>query len=305
MTKAPDDHGRLNLAAGIASVAVALCLLALKLWAYAVTSSLSVAASLADNALDVMMSGAGLAAILYAARPADEDHAFGHTSAEDLAALAQSVFITISALVIGWAGIARLLADEPPALASETSGIALMLASVVITSGLVLWQRHVARRTGNRVVAADSLHYLSDLLPTGGAIVSLWASVQFGLTRIDSVVALAAAAMLLVGALRIGRGAFDALMDRTADPKIVQGIAEIAGGFPGVMGFHDLKTRVAGSRVFVNLHIELDGGQTLDEAHAIGAALRRAIIARYPQADVLIHKDPVGVERHPEDRRRV
>jgi ferrous-iron efflux pump FieF len=70
-----------------------------------------------------------------------------------------------------------------------------------------------------------------------------------------------------------------------------------------VYGYHDLKTRVAGSRVFVNLHIELDGSQTLDEAHAIGAALRRAIIAAYPRADVLIHKDPVGVQKHPEDDR--
>jgi len=92
-------------------------------------------------------------------------------------------------------------------------------------------------------------------------------------------------------------------MDRRADPAVIEGVAAIARGFPGVHGFHDLKTRVAGSRIFVNLHIELDGGQTLDEAHAIGAALRRAIIAAYPRADVLIHKDPVGVQPHPEDHR--
>ena len=92
-------------------------------------------------------------------------------------------------------------------------------------------------------------------------------------------------------------------MDRRADPELIAGISAIAADFPGVMGHHDLKTRVAGSRVFVNLHIELDGRQTLDEAHSIGAALRRAIIAQYPRADVLIHKDPVGVQRHPEDPR--
>jgi ferrous-iron efflux pump FieF len=73
--------------------------------------------------------------------------------------------------------------------------------------------------------------------------------------------------------------------------------------FPSIHGYHDLKTRVAGSRVFVNLHIELDGSQTLNEAHSIGAALRRAIIAAYPRADVLIHKDPVGVKKHPDDTR--
>ena len=166
-----------------------------------------------------------------------------------------------------------------------------MAASVLLTLGLVLWQGRVARRTGNRVVQADRLHYLGDLLPNIGAIASLWASRQFGLAQIDSVVALAAAGLLALGAVRIGRSAFDALMDRRADPVILAGIVAIAAGWPGVRGYHDLKTRMAGSRVFVNLHIELDGDQTLREAHDIGAALRRAILAAYPQTDVIIHKD--------------
>ena len=80
-------------------------------------------------------------------------------------------------------------------------------------------------------------------------------------------------------------------MDRAADQAVVDGIAAITRDWPGVRGFHDLKTRTAGSRVFVNLHIELDGQQTLREAHDIGAGLRRAILAAYPQADVIIHKD--------------
>ena len=89
------------------------------------------------------------------------------------------------------------------------------------------------------------------------------------------------------------------------DEPAIQRVVErmLRAGFPGVRGHHDLRTRTAGSRIFVNIHIELDGDQTLDEAHAIGAALRREIIRVYPQADVMIHKDPVGVERHPEDPR--
>ena len=169
--------------------------------------------------------------------------------------------------------------------------MAVMAVSIALTLALVLFQGRVARRTGNRVVSADRLHYLGDLLPNIGAIVSLWASARYGLTQIDSVVALGAAGMLAVGAVRIGKAAFDALMDRRADPAIIAGIADIARGWPGVHGFHDLKTRTAGSRVFVNLHIELDGDQTLREAHAIAAALRRAILQTYPQADVIIHQD--------------
>lgn len=294
---------RLNASAGVLSVTVALVLVLAKLWALGQTGSLAVAATLADSALDLMVSLGGLVAIIYAAKPADDDHNFGHTSAEDLAALAQSLFILVSAGVIAVASVMRLLADEVTLPEREGQGIAILIFSIVVTFGLVVWQRYVTHKTGNKVVAADSLHYIGDLIPNMGAILALWASGALGLHQIDSVVALAAAAFLAFGALRIGKGAWDALMDRQADPTMIAGIAEIADGFAGVHGFHDLKTRQAGSKVFVNLHIELDGAQTLDQAHAIGAALRRAIIAAYPQADVLIHKDPVGVERHPDDPR--
>lgn len=282
---------RLAISAGLASVLVATVLVALKLWALAETGALSIAASLADSAMDLIMSLGAAAALVYAARPADEDHAFGHTSAEDLAALAQSAFIVLSAGVIGWAAAARLIAPEPPVLAAEGRGMAVMAISVVLTLGLVWWQGRVARATGSRVVAADRLHYLGDLLPSLGAIGALWVSGAHGIGSVDAVVALAASVVMVLGALRIGRGAWDALMDRAADQAVVDGIAAIARDWPGVRGFHDLKTRTAGSRVFVHLHIELDGQQTLREAHDIGAALRRAILTAYPQADVIIHKD--------------
>lgn len=297
------DH-RLNLSAGFLSVTVALVLVGAKLWALGQTGSLAIAATLADSALDLMISLGGLVAIAYAAKPADEDHNFGHTSAEDLAALAQSLFILVSAGVIAVAAILRLLADDAILPEREVQGIAVIVFSIVVTIALVLWQRYVARRTGNKVVNADSLHYLGDLIPNIGAIIALLASATFGLHQIDSIVALAAAGILAFGAIRIGKAAWDALMDRQADPAMIAGIAEIAQNFAGVYGYHDLKTRIAGSKVFVNLHIELDGTQSLEQAHATGAALRRAIIAAYPQADVLIHKDPVGVTPHPDDTRR-
>lgn len=286
-----DGKVRLTISAGIASVLVAGVLVALKLWALAETGALSIAASLADSAMDLIMSLGAAAAIVYAARPADEDHAFGHTSAEDLAALGQSAFIMVSAGLIGWASIGRLSADTPPQLASEGRGLIVMALSILLTLGLVWWQGRVARSTGSKVVAADRLHYLGDLLPSLGAILALWVSSRFGIGSVDAIVALLAAGVMAIGALRIGKDAWDALMDRSADPAILDGIAAIARDWPGVRGFHDLKTRRAGSRVFVNLHIELDGDQSLREAHDIGAGLRRAILAAYPQADVIIHKD--------------
>ena len=293
------DLVSLTLSAGLASVLVASVLVGLKLWALAETGALSIAASLADSALDLMMSLGAAFAIVYAARPADDDHAFGHTSAEDLTALAQAAFILVSSAIIGWAAVDRLLAPTPPVLASQGHGMVVMSVSIVLTLGLVWWQGRVARRTGSRVVAADRLHYLGDLLPSLGAVLSLWVSGRYGIASVDAVVALVAAAVMLLGALRIGKGAWDALMDRVADQAVIDGITTIVASWPGVRGHHDLKTRMAGSRIFVNLHIELDGHQSLRAAHDIGAGLRRAILAAYPQADVIIHKDVAKDDRSP------
>ncbi|MGZ9811820.1 cation diffusion facilitator family transporter [Pseudoroseicyclus sp. H15] len=295
---------RMNLSAGFVAVGTAGLLVLLKLWALWQTGALSIGASLADSGLDLLMSGGGLIAIAYAARPADEDHAFGHSSVEDIAGLGQATFITVSGLLLLVTAILRLASGDPPKLEAEGFGLVIMLISLALTFGLVLWQRRVSRRTGNRVVAADALHYTGDLIPGLGALVALGASALWGWTWVDPLVAIGAALFLLRGAFGIGHTAFDALMDRRVDPDMIERLGRIARNFPGVLGYHDLKTRRSGSRLFVNMHIELDGSQTLEQAHDIGAALRRAIVAAYPEADVLIHKDPVGVARHPDDWRR-
>ena len=286
-----DSHHGLNISAGIASVSVALVLVGLKLWALAQTGSLSIAASLADSVMDLLVSGAGLGAIFYAARPADDDHAFGHTSIEDLTSLAQAIIVAGSAITIAATATIRLTATEPKALAHESGGIAVMLVSIALTGALVLWQSRVAARTGNKVVAADRLHYLGDLMPTIGAIIALVLSARFGIAQVDSIIAILAAAYMLYGSFGIGTAAFHALMDRAADPEVIADISRIAAGYPGVLGHHDLKTRTAGSRLFVNLHIELDGAQTLEQAHGISAGLKRAIFTAYPHAEIIIHQD--------------
>ncbi|MFD2174422.1 cation diffusion facilitator family transporter [Rhodobacter lacus] len=282
---------KLNISAGLASVSVAGTLVLIKLWALWATGALSIAASLADSAMDLLISAAGLAAILYAARPADEDHAFGHTSVEDLASLGQAIFVAASGGAILWAALARLFAPEAPQLADEGAGIAVMIGSAALTAMLVLWQKRVAAKTGNKVVSADMLHYIGDLIPTLGAILALWLSARFDLARADSVIAILAALIMLRGAAKIFIASWHALMDRAAPEAVVRSIAEIAEIWPGVRGFHDLRTRTAGAKIFVQLHIELDGAQTLEAAHAIAKSLKRAILDAHPQADVIIHMD--------------
>ena len=168
-----------------------------------------------------------------------------------------------------------------------------MAASIVITFGLVLWQGRVARRTGSRIVAADRLHYVGDLMPDargdGGARRLEAASASAGSTRSSRSLA---CVVLVLGARRIGIGAWNALMDRAADPALLAEVGRIIAAQPGVLGFHDLKTRTAGSRIFIQVHLELDGEQSLQSAHDIGAGVRHALLAAVPNSDVIIHKDP-------------
>ena len=300
----PERAAAEGLQAMRASVAVAGLLVALKMAAALATGALTVMGALADSVLDLAISLTGLFALGYAARPPDEDHHFGHSSAEDLAALGQALFLILAAGGLLVATALRLTRPEPAQLQAEGVGIALMLVSSALTLGLVAYQGRVLARGQNRVVAADRLHYLGDLVPNLGAAAAL-AVAQFGggTAVLDTLLAPVAALILIVGGFRIGHGAWHALMDRQADPALIAGIAALAGRWPGVLGWHDLKTRTAGNRVFVHLHLELDGRQSLSEAHAIGASLRREILHRWPQTDVIIHKDiAAGTDRRAPDQ---
>lgn len=286
---------RLDMSAGAAALGVAALLVGVKLWALLETGALTIAASLADSAVDLVASLGAIASIRYAARPPDADHRFGHTAVEDLFALAQAALVSVSALAIAWRALARI--GEGAALTAAGTGLTVMLSATALTLGLVAWQGHVAARTGSSVVAADRMHYLADLLPNLGAMAALGAAWAWGIAWPDTVLGLAAAGALLVGAWRIGRPAFDALMDREADAATVATIEDIARHHPGITGFHDLRTRRSGRRIFVQIHVEIDGACPLEEAHDIGAALGHRIRAAVPGADVIVHKDPVRRSR--------
>lgn len=281
----------LNLSAAAASIGVALTLVALKGWAQIETGSLAIAASLVDSVLDLMVSLANLAALRYAARPADADHRFGHAAAEDIAALAQAAVVSLSALWIAASAAGRLVAPAP--LEAEGLGLAVIVASLALTGGLVWWQDRVAARTGSKVIRADMAHYLSDFLPLAAAMVALGGSRLLGAHWLDPALALAAAAWILRTGLVIGRGAWDGLMDREAPAETVARIATMADAAEGLRGWHDLKTRTSGTKLFVQIHVEIDGRLPLRQAHAIGERLRRDILALGEDVDVIVHKDPV------------
>ena len=162
MTGYSQEHSKLTRSAATASIAVALLLVVIKVWATALTGSTAMLGSLADTMLDLIASIATLAGVWIAAMPADEDHRFGHGKAEALAAMLQVVLIALSAAGILFRAVEQYLAGARTEAAEE--GIAVSLIAMVATFALLAWQRHVIRKTGSIAISTDHLHYKSDLV---------------------------------------------------------------------------------------------------------------------------------------------
>jgi ferrous-iron efflux pump FieF len=273
-----------------ASVIVALMIIIAKIIAWLMTDSLSLMASLIDSTLDVLASLVNLFAIYYALKPADDDHRFGHGKAKDIAAFAQSAFITGSAIFIGAEAINRII--SPREIMHSDIGIMAMSFSIVMILGLVIFQRFVIYRTKSRLVEADSIHYQADLLVNAVVIFSLWLSHYFKLTFIDPVLGLLIAAYILRSAWKVGRKSFDSLMDKELEDSIRESIMEIALSVKDVKGIHDLRTRHSGTTPIIQIHVELDPHLPLYQAHEVSEAVEAAILALLPTSEVLVHLDP-------------
>ena len=284
-----EERARLLRLATRASVAVALVLIVLKATVWMSTGSVSLLAGLIDSLMDAAASIINLFAVGYALKPADKEHRFGHGKAEALAGLAQSAFITGSAVLVLLQGVNRLLNPEP--LDTAWAGVAVMVFSIAATLGLLAIQKHVIARTNSTAVGADSLHYRSDLLLNLSIIIALLLA-HFGIQQADALFGLGIALFIGYGAVRIGLDAIQILMDHELPDEVRAEALRIARSVPDVIDVHDLRTRQSGQHWFMQLHLELPATLTLADAHERGEQARLAIMARYPQADVLVHKDP-------------
>ncbi len=287
------QHGRLMRMAGMASVGVAILLIAIKFVAFLQTGSVSLLSTLFDSALDAGASIVNLIAVRHALTPADEEHRFGHGKAEPLAGLVQVAFILGSSILLVTEVVDHFITPRP--VAAPEIGIAVMAISMLVTLALVLLQRHVVRKTGSMAIKADSAHYGSDFLVNASVIVALILSAKFKLWWIDPAIGLVIALFIAWTAVQIGREALDMLMDREMDDAERTRIKEIVRGHSEVLDLHDLRTRIAGRDRFIQFHLELDGGLSLTEAHRISDAVEAEIRAAFPEAEVIIHEDPAGV----------
>ena len=297
-----DNHNaRLLRFATYAAVGVASLLIIAKLVAWFLTDSVAVLSSLMDSVLDVGASLVNMYAVAHALVPADREHRFGHGKAEALAGLAQSAFISGSALFLVAEAGQRLF--EPHPIVRSEVGIAVMVLSLVLTTALVLFQRHVVKRTQSIAITADSVHYRGDILANLGIILALVLAGRFGWIYADAIIALIVAGYILFGAWRIIRASLDQLMDRELPEEQRARIRQIAQAHEQVADVHDLRTRSSGLQSFIQLHMELDGDMTLQTAHEISDEVEASILTAFPDAEVIIHQDPAGLEEwHPKFR---
>ena len=291
---APTAAGALMRRATYASIAVAGAMVLVKLAAWLMTGSVSLLSSLLDSLLDTAASLVNLIAIYQALTPADREHRFGHGKAEPLASLGQSAFITGSAVLLIIQGLQHLLTPAP--VTNSGIGIAVMVFAIVVTFALVRYQQHIIKRTGSLVVSSDELHYRSDLILNGAVIVALVVEKALGWLYVDPLFGIAIGLWIIYGAWRVARQAVIQLMDQELPDDARARIRQIALAHPEVRSVHDLRTRAAGPDAFVQIHLEMDGDLTLKEAHRISDAVEADILAAFPQAEVMIHQDPEGVE---------
>ena len=289
MTPTAEQQRLLRLATR-ASLAVACILVVSKAIAWWLSDSVSLLAGLTDSALDAVASLLNLLAVHYALRPADDDHRFGHGKAEALAGMAQALFIGASAVLIGVQAVSRLQSPQP--LGDTAAGIGVMLLSLVLTVALLALQRKVIKATGSTAVRADSLHYRSDLLLNGSILLALLLA-GYGWPQLDALFGLGIALYILWSAVQIARESTAILMDRELPGDVAEQMLALVTAIPGVLGAHDLRTRVSGSYWFVQLHLELPGTLSLHDAHALCVQASAVIRERYPQADVMVHADPL------------
>ena len=280
---------RLMRLATVASMAVAVVLIVAKLAAWWITDSISMMSSLVDTSLDLIGSLVTFFAVRQALIPPDSDHRFGHGKAEALAGLVQAGFIAASGGALVLAVVERLI--NPHQVSEEVVGLLISGLAVVLTLGLVTFQRYVVARSGSIAIGADMAHYKTDLAATVVTGVGLYLSGRLDQPLIDSGVAGLVALYLMHGAWNVGRASLDVLMDRELPDEDRKQILDIVRRHPEVRGVHELRTRSAGLTKFIQLHIVLDPTMPLGDAHIVGDRVEAALNAAFPQAEIILHVD--------------
>ena len=280
--------------ASVIAITFAITLCLLKIFGALFTGSLSVLSSMIDSLSDIIGSTVTFIAVKISARPASETHRYGYGKSESLSALFQSAFIAGSGVFVIYDGINRFISPQP--IGQTTTGIAIMIFSLIATFFLIAYQRHVYNKTKSQAILADSAHYTVDILTNSSIIVTLVVVKYFGWVWFDTLMAIIISSTLLFNAYSLAKEAIKNLMDVELDDNIRKKIKKTALTCSCTKGIHDLRTRDLGGTYTFEFHLELDGNMSLHEAHSCAHHVEENLLKEFPNAQIIIHQEPAGIE---------
>ena len=280
-----------------ASVAVAVTLIGLKTWGYIESGSVAIFGTLLDSVMDSLSSIIIFIAVRFSITPADDNHRFGHGKAEAIAGLLQAFIITVTSLLLIYEVYDKI--KNPQKIGQTDLGIGIIVASMILTVLLVLYQRFVANKTKSIAIEADGMHYTGDILLNIGVAVSLVLGGYFNMVYADPIFGAIACAYLLHSAREVFKASTNILMDKEIEEEEKENIISIIKSHERVIDIHELRTRYSGLNIFIQFHMELEHGISLYDAHTISDQVEESIMKAYPMAEVFIHADPEEiVETH-------
>jgi ferrous-iron efflux pump FieF len=286
-----DSNANLRRLASAVVLGAAMALIVVKLWGWMATGSLALLTSAADAVVDALAATATFIGVRFAQRPADSGHRFGHGKGEALAAFTQAILLAGTAVVLAAQSFWRLIYPQP--LTAVTLGLWVAVGGLVVSSLLAAMQTWVVRRTGSTAIAADRTHYLTDALLNGAVLAALVLTRATGWERADPVFALVITGIMINGARCVAVTASRQLLDHELPDEQRKRIKAAAVACAGARGIHDLRTRDAGDRTFVEFHLEVDGHLSVQQGHDIVDAAEQAIVALFPkETEVIGHLEP-------------
>jgi cation diffusion facilitator family transporter len=267
-------------------------LILLKVIAGAVTGSVAILTEAVHSSIDLIASVVAFFSVRKADEPADETHRYGHEKVENLAAAIEGVLILVGSAAIAFQAIRRLISHGH--VHTIGLGIAVVAFSMVVNvlvSGRIASS---ARSSDSAALEGDAAHLRTDALTSAAVLVGLALVKLTGAQWLDPAVALAVAGVIVVTGIRLLFRSSRVLVDEALPPEEVAAIRDAIEAFAarGVVGYHELRTRRAGSRRYVDLHIQFRGGTSLEDAHRVAHELQDRIGTRLNSVDVLIHLEP-------------
>ncbi|MBW4627351.1 MAG: cation diffusion facilitator family transporter [Brasilonema octagenarum HA4186-MV1] len=274
------------------SIAAAIVTIALKFGAYLLTGSVGLLSDAIESIVNLVAALIALWALTYAAKPADAEHAFGHSKAEYFSSGAEGALIVVAAISIAVEAWGRLLHPEP--LTQLGLGLALSLFATAINGVVAFVLLRAGRRLRSITLRADAHHLFTDVVTSGGVVVGIFLVKVTGAFVLDSIVALIVAANITWTGFRLLRETSSALLDAALPKEEIDAIESILNEYKRQhIQFHALRTRTAGNRSFVSFHVLVPGSWTVQQGHDLCEAIELAILRVLPLTHITTHLEPL------------